>query len=187
MATSLTLEQMTSTNTKKSRSITNINPAATDQQLVNLATALNDLTTNTLKGVNRVDKTEIDPNVVYTPVVVSLGVTSAHYTQDGNTFTFDNKENVLDNYLVAKCNNIVIPIGDFSIKNEVNTADAFFFYYYINPSGLEGYTLGISAYAAPSEYTKNATCTVTFPGGSVTKSGTTYYYASFTIKLIQLV
>lgn len=170
-----------------SKSITDINPNVSNEVAKTFTQKLNALTTNTLNGINRIDKTEIDPDIVYTPVVVSLDKTYEHFTQDGNTFTFDNKENVLDTCLLAKCNNIVIPIGNFSVKNEVNTADAFFFYYYRNPSGLEGYTLGISAYADSSTDAKNATCTVTFPGGSVTNNGTTYYYASFTIKLIQIV
>lgn len=170
-----------------SKSVTDINPNVSNEVAKTFTQKLNALTTNTLSGINRIDKTEIDPNVVYTPVVITLGTASEHLTQDGNTFTFDNKEDVLDNYFVVKCNNIVIPIGDFSVKNEVNTADAFFFYYYRSPSGLEGYTLGISAYKDSRADAKNATCTLTFPGGSVTKSGTTYYYASFTIKLIQIV
>lgn len=45
---------------KSTKSITNISPSATDQQLLTLATALNNLTSSTLDKVYKITKTEID-------------------------------------------------------------------------------------------------------------------------------
>lgn len=194
MATSLTMEQMTSTNTKKTRSITNINPDATDQQLVNLATTLNALTTNTLKGINRVDKTEIDPDVVYSQIEV-YNADAEHpqlpsaVTIDGLTININNAsvtENLelMFSFRIKNVTNADIVFDTVTAKNTVNEG--------IYASYLIEYMDGtyprsqIEFYYMKNTSTESATTTFTFPGGSVTYQGTTYYYTPFTLTVNQI-
>lgn len=194
MATSLTLEQMTSTNTKKSRSITNINPDATNQQLINLATSLNALTTNTLKGINRVDKTEIDTDIVYSTV-------EAYWSDDGSQVptgvTIDGLTININNASITET--VVISIG-FRIQGVTNANIVF------NSMTVKNTTAnGVYAAYSMSEYTDitnprtqldiqylqnsstgSETTTLTIPGGSTTVGSTTYYYATFTLTVNQI-
>lgn len=59
MATSIIMGSKTVENEKLQRSITNVSPQATDTQLVNFAEGLNNLSTNTLYEINRVETTEL--------------------------------------------------------------------------------------------------------------------------------
>lgn len=70
MSTSITME--TSYSGKEStRSITNVNPNASDADIATFTKGLNALTDNTLKKVNRVDKTEIDTDITYYDITIS--------------------------------------------------------------------------------------------------------------------
>lgn len=62
--TSLTMTTTSTAGKKSTKSITDVNPNASEGEMYQLATALNNVTTNTLTGVSRVDKTELT-NVTY--------------------------------------------------------------------------------------------------------------------------
>ena len=56
MSRSLSIKGKTQANTALTTTINYVNPNATDEQLVSLATAFNGLTTNTLGDISRIDK-----------------------------------------------------------------------------------------------------------------------------------
>lgn len=58
--TSVTMTYQTQSGKKATKSITYVNNEATDSQLYNLVSKLNQLTTNTLGSVNRITKKEIN-------------------------------------------------------------------------------------------------------------------------------
>lgn len=72
---------------KMTRSITDINPAATDDQIVQLAEGLNSLTTNTLGNISRVEKKDIDPTIEYQDIVWDLTVDGSGVASDTSTNT----------------------------------------------------------------------------------------------------
>lgn len=96
MATSFTITQTTQSDKKITRSITNINPEASDGQIAALAQGLNNLTTNRLDGVDRVDKRDIDTSETYYTPEVSMEVAVG----EASNYTF------ADNVLTVKYNNL---------------------------------------------------------------------------------
>lgn len=185
MATSITLSQQVSSNTKKTRSITNINPDANNQQLVNLATALNGLTTNTLKGVNRIDKTEIDPNKTYPEFKVTyIGtLTGVTTSADGFTVTVDSTNYAEDSLIMQlqvgstssapKCY-LPADYGAVNVKY-FNGSVAIF-----DMSADNGTHWQIGFFKYDGEVQKG-TSTATFPEGTVTDGTNTYEIPAFTI------
>lgn len=59
MATSLSIKGKTQANDGVTSTINYVNPNATDAQLVSLATAFNNLTTNTVSDITRIDKNSL--------------------------------------------------------------------------------------------------------------------------------
>lgn len=181
MATSITLSQQVSSDTKKTRSITNINPNANNQQLVNLATALNGLTTNTLKAVNRIDKTEIDPNKTYPTfkIVYDTTIQGVTSSADGLTVTVDSA-NYAEGSLIIQIQvsgSICYIPADYGAVtvNYYNGAVAIF-----DMSADNGthWQIGFFKYDGTIQ---KGTSTVTFPEGTVTDGTNTYTIPAFTI------
>lgn len=59
MATSLSIKGKTQANDAVTSTINYVNPLATDEQLISLATAFNNLTTNTTNDITRIDKNSL--------------------------------------------------------------------------------------------------------------------------------
>lgn len=90
MATSITMETSTTAGKKSTRSITNVNPDATNSEIKNFVTGLNELTTNTLESVNRIDKTTIDTDITYTTPYIKTDITGTHIVKvDDFNYTVD--------------------------------------------------------------------------------------------------
>lgn len=70
--TSFTMTTESNLGKKSTKSVTNINPDATNGQLVALATALNNVTTNTLKSVAKVQKTELDGQYPSSDTIIQM-------------------------------------------------------------------------------------------------------------------
>jgi len=188
MATSITME--TSYSGKQStRSITNVNPNANAEEISNFAKGLNDLTNNTLKTVNRIDKQEIDTDVVYSSVEAfnpSSDPFPSTVTIDGLTVNIDNKSiaeevDFVLSFRIQGITNATLVFDSMTVKNTAgNGVNASY-----SVSGSAPRTqIEIFYYANQSGGA--ATTTFTIPGGNVTYSGTTYYYAPFTITVNQL-
>ena len=187
MATSITLSQQVSSDTKKTRSITNINPDASNQQLVNLATALNALTTNTLKDINRIDKTEIDPDITYYSVKFTVDTPDEHITFDDSTNTVTINAAGMQQDTEASIGlrmNIVNDGATIAITNKprvidwaFGTNDAIAFY---QMSG--GRVLGISYIKSTDAVSDQFT--MTLAGGTFESNDTTYTYSPVTITFI---
>lgn len=181
MATSITLSQQVSSDTKKTRSITNINPDANNQQLVNLATALNGLTTNTLKAVNRIDKTEIDPNKTYPTftIVYDTPVQGVTYSDDGFTVTVDSA-NYAEGSAIMQ-----IKVDDYTFDLPADYGAVITKYYngsvpIFDPSANDGTQWQIGYYKYTSTVQKG-TSTITFPEGTVTDGTHTHTIPAFTV------
>lgn len=181
MATSITLSQQVSSDTKKTRSITNINPEATNQQLISLATALNALTTNTLNGINRVDKTEIDPNKTYPEfrVVYMSTVQGVTFSNDGLTVTVDSTNFTEDSTIIQiQVNSIqfYLPAEYGAVITKYYPGSVPIF----DPSADDGNHWQIGFYRYNGNF-QTGTATVTFPEGTVTNGTNTYTIPQFTI------
>lgn len=72
MSRSLSIKGKTQANTALTTTINYVNPNATDEQLVSLATAFNGLTTNTLGDISRIDKESLTNVVPKLPRNVQL-------------------------------------------------------------------------------------------------------------------
>lgn len=187
MATSITME--TSYSGKQStRSITNVNPNATADEISTFAKGLNDLTNNTLKTVNRVDKTEINTDTVY-------------YEVHGETDAFTIENATFDD--ATKTATVNVPATG-SLPETYCTP-----YWYIT---VDGQKINLDAYAMTIKYTLNVPRIYVYSddtrstwgfdcsnnaydssqeqkievlGGTVTSNGNVYNYKpfTFTIKL----
>lgn len=71
MATSISYSSTASGGKTLSKSITDINPNIDNAVAKTFTQKLNALTTNTLSTINRVDKTEIDPNITYYDIAIT--------------------------------------------------------------------------------------------------------------------
>lgn len=83
MATSFTMSQVTQDDKTITRSITNINPEASDSQISAFAKGLNNLTTNRLGTVNRIDKKEIDTSETFADPTIMFET----FEDDNNAIT----------------------------------------------------------------------------------------------------
>lgn len=177
MATSITME--TSYSGKQStRSITNVNPNATAADISTFVKGLNDLTNNTLKTVNRIDKTEIDTDVVYTPVTAAwVEDPGSHLILDGLTVTFDNQETIDEAGLIFYCNEVPINLGSYEVRPSDPAHNRYWLGNYTDNGGV-GLSIGAYTEIAPAGKVE-----VICSGGSVTKNSTTYYYAPFVLTL----
>lgn len=190
MATSITME--TSYSGKQStRSITNVNPNATAEEISTFAKGLNDLTNNTLKTVNRIDKQEIDTDVVYSPVEAynNGDPLPSTVTIDGLTVNIDNKSIAEEvdfqiAFRIKDVENSEFTFDTMTVKNTVG-AGIYAGYSFTYQSGTRPRTQ-IEFYYFANQTGAAATTTFTIPGGSTTVGGTTYYYAPFTLTVNQL-
>lgn len=97
MSTSLSIKGKTQANESTTATVNYVNPNATNAQLVSLATALNDLTTNTIADVTKVSKesifndTRLDRNLQFklndTPTTtIAFNSIAQIGAQEGTTF-----------------------------------------------------------------------------------------------------
>lgn len=98
VSTSATIDYSDQSGNKGQKSLTDINPNATNQQIRALAVAMNDLTTNTLTGVNKITKTKIS-SVAKTETTIALST--------GETDTLSAATIINENFGVVNydCNN----------------------------------------------------------------------------------
>ena len=180
MATSISYSTTAAGGKTLSKSVTAINPKLSNEVAKTFTQKLNALTTNTLSGINRIDKTEIDPDIVYTPVTASWDINpGTHLTLDGLTVNFDNQETIDEAGLLIFCNGAPVNIGTYEVRPSDPTSNRYWLgNYYKGTTSHAGFSIG--AYA---ENTPAGKVEVICPGGSVTKDGTTYYYAPFTLTL----
>lgn len=85
MATSLSIKGKTQGNEAVTSTINYVNPNATNAQLVSLATAMNNLTTNTVADITRIDKNsltntieKLDRNLQVSPATVNTAQISTN-------------------------------------------------------------------------------------------------------------
>ena len=90
MSTSITMNSTTQTGKQISRSITSVNPNATNSEISTFVKGLNALTTNTLGSINRVDKTEIDDTLPQLTVSITKEYDNGNaITINGTTVTIE--------------------------------------------------------------------------------------------------
>lgn len=101
-ATSIVMNSVDQASNKSTRSITHVNPSATQTELKNFVEGLNGLTTNTLADARRVDTTDIindaklSRNLTVTPATISYATIatsiddSTDITISGAGLDFDN-------------------------------------------------------------------------------------------------
>ncbi len=80
MATSISYSSTASGGKTLSKSVTAINPNIDNAVAKTFTQKLNALTTNTLSSINRVDKTEIDPNKTYYDITLTKNTTDSSGT-----------------------------------------------------------------------------------------------------------
>lgn len=117
---SLIINTTDSGRNKRQKAITSVNPLATDGELYRFGTALNDLTNNSLDGLVRVERNELEP-VSYQ----LLGADAIYLQFTGNT----NDDIVVSNYVLVDENGnpqptvwTLNPIGD-SIPGSIATVN----------------------------------------------------------------
>ena len=193
MATSISYSSTATGGKTLSKSITDINPNVSNEVAKTFTQKLNALTTNTLSGINRIDKTEIDPDIVYSEVEAFNGDSTSPWpsavTLDGLTINIDNKSITATTVIVVSfrikgVENANIVFNEITAKNV--TTDGIWGSYMIEyADGTYPYTKLDIQYLQNTE-TASLTTTFTIPGGSTTVGGTTYYYAPFTLTVNQL-
>lgn len=120
MATSISYNSTASGDKTLSKSITDINPNIDNAVAKTFTQKLNALTTNTLSTINRIDKTEIDPDITYYDIAITK---NADYSE-GDHFiwneseptkvTVSNEGEIEHEYLtlLLKVNNSVLNLDD---------------------------------------------------------------------------
>ena len=114
ISTSATIDYSDQGGNKGQKSLTDINPNATNQQIRALAVAMNNLTTNTLTGVNKITKTKIS-SVAKTETTIALH-TSETDTLSAATILADGYASVnydcnnRTGFVVVTYNDTVFPI-----------------------------------------------------------------------------
>ena len=184
MATSISYSSTAAGGKTLSKSITDINPNVSNEVAKTFTQKLNALTTNTLNGINRIDKTEIDPDIVYTPVTAAWDTNpGSHLVLDGLTVNFDNQANIDEAGLMFYCNGEPINVGSFEFRPSDPVNNRYFLgNFKITNTSTQVSHIGLSI-AAFTAQVPAGKVEVIFQGGNVTKSGTTYYYAPFTLTL----
>ena len=179
MATSITYGSTTTGGKSLSKSIADVNPNVSNSVIKEFTSRLNALTTNTLGSINRVDKTEIDPEVVYRDIDFNINISnSSSGVQDGNTVTFpmsalpdtsDLSDMIYVN-ITPKVNNISFMPTDIVISGRIGVDGA-----YINMDDTTiNVTLGQPSYV--EELTTDQTLTITVPLTATV--GTTVYHSN---------
>lgn len=193
MATSISYSSTAAGGKTLSKSITDINPNVSNEVAKTFTQKLNALTTNTLNGINRIDKTEIDPDIVYSPVEAYWGDSSSSLptgvTIDGLTINVDNKsitETVVISlsFRIKNVTNADIVFNEMIVKNI--TTDGIYGSYMISFMDGTYPRTQLDIQYLKNSSTESLTTALTIPGGSVTYQGTTYYYAPFTLTVNQL-
>ena len=81
--TSVNISYTTPLGKKSSRAFTNIDPEASDKEIVDFSEAMNDLTNNTLTSTSKITKKEIDTSITYYDLEVTI--TKGNDTNNGIT------------------------------------------------------------------------------------------------------
>ena len=90
--TSVNISYTTPLGKKSSRAFTNVDPHASDSEIVNFSEAMNDLTTNTLTATSKITKKDIDLSATYYDLTVEISDSNNDndaITISGNTVTVD--------------------------------------------------------------------------------------------------
>lgn len=185
MATSINYSSTASGGKTLSKSVTAINPNIDNAVAKTFTQKLNALTTNTLSTINRVDKTEIDPNITYYNVKLIFNVV------DGQHITFDNTTNTLT---IDAAN---IQQGEHEMVTLSMDLDTASQAHITNPIRIIDWTFGnnpdLAIYADATnrlgidfikQKNTSDTVTLTLAGGSFVAGSTTYYYSPVTITVI---
>ena len=142
-ATSLTMSTTSTAGKKSTKSITDVNPNASEGEMYQLATALNNVTTNTLNSVSRVDKTEL-----------------ANVTYNNWTIEYEAHSDALSWNVAAKTLTVDLSECEESTDTEENLSQAHFWFSFNNVKAKR-----IPKYIVETPTTEDATInTVIFDG-----------------------
>ena len=129
--TSLSMKMTTPSQETTTRSITNVNPDATNAQLTELAEGLVELTNNTLVVTNKVSKEELDYDYELTFYVREDTPNAGLITRvDNNTYTVDKSKIPLttDDVNHINCIEFATKAGDYNIFDNIKRKLTFVFY-----------------------------------------------------------
>lgn len=184
--TSLTMSTVATNGKKSTKSVTNIDPTATDTELLTFANALNNVTTNTLETVNKVTKKELDGTSLDLNLTASKGNDSSNaITISGNNITVDSTK-IADTSdidamtylsLKFKLNNVEIDIGQYIVEGSGD----FYNDGYLMTSGMaiDNHTgLNITFYKPSSATT--GTASITIPEGTANALDYNAFKVNFT-------
>lgn len=87
MSTALSIKGKTQANDAVTSTISYVNPNATSSQLVSLATAMNNLTTNTVADITRIDKNSLINTVEKQPRNLKMSLQNPQTTQSPTEIT----------------------------------------------------------------------------------------------------
>ena len=82
--TSVNISYTTPLGKKASRAFTNVDPNASDKEIVDFSEAMNDLTTNTLTSTSKITKKEIDTSVTYYDSWIGINTDNDGKTPDSS-------------------------------------------------------------------------------------------------------
>lgn len=187
MATSISYNSTASGDKTLSKSITDINPNIDNAVAKTFTQKLNALTTNTLSTINRIDKTEIDPDITYYDIAITK---NADYSE-GDHFiwneseptkvTVSNEGEIEHEYLtlLLKVNNSVLNLDDgipYTVERHA----------YSSGTGTNGFSVIVSQQdgitfdmAGPLE----GYVTVTIPSGKAQLGNSTYNFNGVTFTI----
>lgn len=145
--TSVNVSYTTPLGKKASRAFTNVDPNASDKEIIDFSEAMNDLTTNTLTSTSKITKKEIDTSITYYDLVVSVAKNAEKDPNNGITINGTSGATIEINKMPTTTDAYGMASVGFGIKanNTVITYPS----YTIEPDGyaLEGATVFIEPIA----------------------------------------
>lgn len=121
MSTSLSIKGKTQGNEAVTSTINYVNPNATSAQLVSLATAMNNLTTNTVSDITRIDKNSLTNTLEKLERNLQLKKDDVAITTLSNADISTNIQGGTEIYIVFDGTDITA--ADFSVKMAVDNPD----------------------------------------------------------------
>lgn len=159
MATSIIIESITSSNIKKQKSITDINPEASSNELINFASSIINLTNQSYDKTIRIDKKELSDTK--TPInLTTIAVNSTSTEVINNTITINLTVNQLNSYgafALVIGGIFVSALNDFPI---------------LKSKTVELRQISWSAAGTGTGNNNRLTCTIYLIAGKVAESGT---------------
>ena len=190
MATSISYSSTASGGKSLSKSITDINPNIDNAVAKTFTQKLNALTTNTLGSINRVDKTEIDPNITYYDIAISKDTANSegtHITWDAasptniTVQTFDAHEYLT---LILKVNNLPLNFEfgiPYIVERHSNSEDG------VGTNAFTVVSMNNGSFGLCFDFLGgiNGTVTVTIPSGiaSLGNPAHDYYFNGLTFTI----